>query len=199
MRVLVVEDEEILRNQIVNLLKLEGYQVSAEADGQAGLYQASEQDYSLLILDIGLPKLTGLELIQKLRKTGNSTPILVLSARDKWHEKVEGLTIGADDYLAKPFNHDELLARVAALLRRSSGLQNNAITYGPLKLNLASQLAYFHDTVIHLTAFEFRLLEALMARPNKVLSKVYLIDKVYEDREDTDSNVLEVLVARNSP
>lgn len=196
MRLLLIEDEALLRQQLVRQLEAEGYRVDEAADGETGLYNAREYPCDLAIVDLGLPRLSGLELIRSLRQDGSKLPILVLTARARWQEKVEGLEAGADDYLTKPFEFPELLARVKALLRRSAGAPANVLLLGPLKLDLGAQKLSRDGIEIELTTFEYRLLEYLVQHRGAVVAKATLSDYLYPHDEDRDSNVLEVLIGR---
>ena len=196
MRVLVIEDELSLLEQVRSRLQTEGYQVDASSDGTDGLYLATEYPLDAAIVDLGLPGMSGIEIIQRLRAQGSSLPILILTARGRWQDKVEGLEAGADDYLVKPFQMEELLARLKALLRRSAGAAGGALRCGPVTLDLAAQQVALHGAAVELTAFEYRLLEYLMKQRGKVVPKSELADYLYPHDEDRDSNVLEVLVGR---
>ena len=196
MRILLVEDEAPLRNQIQTRLADEGYRVDASGDGQEGLFLASEYPQDLAIIDLGLPGLPGLDLIRRLRSQGHSLPILILTARGKWEEKVNGLEAGADDYLVKPFHMEELLARLRALLRRAAGSTSNTLHFGPLSLDTVAQQLLRDGEVLSLTAYEYRLFEYLARHPGKVISKDELGDYLYPHDEDRDSNVIEVLIGR---
>jgi len=196
MRLLVIEDEPALRAQLVARLLREGFRVDQSGDGDEGLYLASEYPFDALVLDLGLPGTPGLTILRRLRAAGNRLPVLVLTARGRWQDKVEGLEAGADDYLAKPFEIEELLARLRALLRRAAGAAEQVLALGPVRLDRAGQRAWVQGVPVELTAFEFRLLERLMSQPGRVLSKRELADYLYPHDEDRDSNVLEVLVGR---
>ena len=196
MRILVIEDEDALRDQLTARLAREGLRVDGTADGDEGLYLASEFPFDAAIVDLGLPGLPGLEIIRRLRAAGNRLPVLVLTARGRWQDKVEGLEAGADDYLAKPFEMEELLARLRALLRRAAGAATAALTVGPVQLDRAGQRVAVGGRPVDLTEFEFRLLERLMTERGRVLSKRELADYLYPHDEDRDSNVLEVLLGR---
>ena len=196
MRVLLIEDEVLLRQQLAKQLEQEGYRVDQAGDGKTGLYNASEYPCDLAIVDLGLPQLSGLELIRRLRADGSKLPILILTARGRWQEKVEGLEAGADDYLTKPFEFPELLARVKALLRRSAGAPANVLLLGPFRLDLAAQKLSRNGTEVELTTFEYRLLEYLIQHRGTVAAKATLSDYLYPHDEDRDSNVLEVLIGR---
>ena len=196
MRLLVIEDEDLLRNQIIFRLQQEGFQADGTANGDDGLFQAHEYPYDLAVVDLGLPGLPGLELIRRLRQGGSPLPILILTARGKWEEKVQGLEAGADDYLVKPFHMEELLARIRALLRRASGSTNHTLQFGPLRLDTHAQQLFVDEQAIGLTAYEYRLLEYLARHPGQVISKDTLSDYLYPHNEERDSNVVEVLIGR---
>ncbi len=196
MRLLVVEDEALLQQQIRVRLEEAGFEVDASADGREGLYLASEYPLDLAIIDLGLPGLPGLELIRRLRDSGSSLPILILTARGKWEEKVTGLEAGADDYLVKPFHMEELQARVRALLRRAAGSGCEQLLFGPLSLDTAARTATMEDHAVDLTDYEYRLLEYLVRRSGQTVSKAELADALYPHDEDRDSNVIEVLIGR---
>lgn len=171
MRVLIVEDEQTLRETIVQQLQQHGFNVDAAADGEEGLYCGREYALDLAIIDLGLPKLPGLELIQKLRAEAKTFPILILTARDRWQDKVEGLQAGADDYVAKPFHFEELLARVQALLRRSGGWAQPVLRCGPVALDPRTQEVTVNGRKVDLTSFEYRILDHLIHRAGEVISK----------------------------
>lgn len=196
MRVLLIEDEIHLREQITRQLNDQNLTVDAVADGEEGLFMGSEYAYDVAIIDLGLPKLSGIEVIQQLRQKGLDYPILILTARGRWQDKVEGLESGADDYLVKPFHFEELLARLNALARRASGWANATICCGPICLNPGTQQVKKNETVIDLTAYEYRLLHYLMLHAGEVISKTELTDHIYELDQDRDSNVIEVFVKR---
>ncbi len=196
MRVLLIEDEIHLREQITRQLNDQKLTVDAVADGEEGLFMGSEYAYDVAIIDLGLPKLSGIEVIQQLRQKGLDYPILILTARGRWQDKVEGLESGADDYLVKPFHFEELLARLNALARRASGWANSTICCGPICLNPATQQVTKNETAIDLTAYEYRLLHYLMLHAGEVISKTELTDHIYEMDQDRDSNVIEVFVKR---
>ncbi len=196
MRVLLVEDENHLREQITQQLKQQNLTVDAVADGDEGLFMGTEYPYDVAIIDLGLPKLSGIELIQSLRKQGFDYPILILTARSRWQDKVEGLESGADDYLVKPFHFEELIARINALSRRASGWSNPIMSCGPITLNPSTQEVTKNDQLIELTAYEYRLLHYLLLHAGEVISKTELTDHIYEQDQDRDSNVIEVFVKR---
>lgn len=195
MKVLIVEDDLKLQQQLNHGLSTEGYQCRCASDGLEGFYQASEYSYDLAIIDIGLPKIDGIELIRRLRKDGCQFPILILTARGGWKAKVEGLESGADDYMEKPFHIEELVARSRALLRRSTGYSDQLIL-GPLILDLNSQQVSLAGQALDLTGFEYKILEYMMRRPDEVISKPRLTEYLYDQDFDRDSNVVEVLIAR---
>jgi two-component system response regulator PhoP len=196
MRLLVVEDEELLRQQLVQGLTREGYIVDGAADGRIGLYHATEFEYDAAIIDLGLPELDGLSLIRRLRDNGLGFPVLILTARDDWQDKVNGLDAGADDYVVKPFHMPEIVARLNALLRRAAGFSSPRIEIGPLGLDTGRKRLTVHGEVVELTAFEYRVLEYLMMHPDQVVSKAELTEHLYAQDYDRDSNVLEVFVRR---
>jgi two-component system, OmpR family, response regulator PhoP len=196
MRILIVEDEQALRESLVTQLTAAGFTVDAAADGEEGLYAGKEYPIDLAIIDLGLPKLPGIELIRKLREAGRSFPVLILTARDRWQDKVEGLQSGSDDYLAKPFHMQELLARVQALLRRSGGWSQPVLQCGDISLDTRSQIVTVGEKVIDLTSFEYRILEFLMLRAGEVISKAELTERLYAQDFERDSNVIEVFIGR---
>ena len=196
MRVLVVEDETSLREALKGELVAAGYTVDMAADGEEGLYMASEYPIDVAIVDLGLPKLSGLELIRQLRARGKTCGVLILTARDRWQDKVEGLSAGADDYVAKPFHFAEVQARLGALLRRAGGWASPKLACGPIELDTRAQVVLVNGAVVELTSFEYRILEHLMLRAGEVISKTELTDRLYEQDYDRDSNVVEVLVGR---
>ncbi len=196
MRILIVEDELQLQTQLAHSLRAENYVVDVASDGEEGLYFAKEYPIDLAIVDLGLPKIDGVELIKQVRADDKSYPILILTARSRWQEKVEGLEAGADDYLTKPFHPEELLARLKVLLRRSVGLADNTLVCGPVKIDTSSKQVFLSDEPLSLTAYEYRLLSYLMLHTGKVISKRELVDHIYEEDEDRDSNTIEVFIRR---
>ena len=196
MRVLIIEDEQPLLEQLRARLKQEGYAVDSAADGKEGEYLLTETPYDAAIIDLGLPNTPGIEVIRRTRAAGKTFPILILTARSRWQEKVEGLESGADDYLVKPFQMEELLARLRALVRRAAGWSQPHITCGAITLNTATQTVAVNDRAVELTAYEYRVLEYLMLHAGKVVSKTALTDHLYEQDFDRDSNVIEVFVGR---
>ncbi len=196
MRLLLVEDDAALRLGLTRQLEGDGYRVDQAADGEDGLFQAREYPVDLAIVDLGLPKLGGLRVVQSLRADGRTLPILILTARGSWQDKVVGLEAGADDYLVKPFEYPELAARIKALLRRSLNATSDVLTLGPLAIDFSAQGAQLDGAAIELTAFEYRLLEYLVRERARVVTKQELSDYLYPHDEDRDSNVLEVLIGR---
>ena len=196
MRILIVEDEPDLRSEIQARLEAETYIVDATGDGNEGHYFASEYPVDAAIIDIGLPGMSGIEIIKKLREDGSTLPVLILTARSRWQEKVEGLEAGADDYLVKPFQMEELLARIKALLRRATGSATTELSCGCITLKLDTQQVLCRNTLVDVTAYEYRMLEYLMRHANEAVSKSRLADYLYPHEQDTDSNVIEVLIGR---
>ncbi len=196
MRVLVVEDEAELRGQLERQLRREGYAVDAAADGEEGLYYGREYPVDVAVVDLGLPKMSGIDLIKTLRTENHIYPILILTARSLWQEKVEGLEAGADDYLVKPFHYEELSARLRALIRRSAGVADSTIHAGPILLNPGSQEVRINGSPVEITAYEYRLLHYLMLNTARVVSKSELVEHIYDEDNDRDSNVIEVFVGR---
>jgi two-component system response regulator PhoP len=196
MRILVIEDEFRLQNQIRQQLEAAGYMVDTCSNGDEGLFLATEYPLDAAIIDIGLPGKSGLEIIKALRERGSLLPILILTARSSWQDKVQGLEMGADDYLTKPFQMEELQARVKALLRRATGIPQTLLKCGPITLDVTAQSVSVNGAIIELTSFEYRLLEELVRHHGEVLSKHTLADYLYPHDEDRDSNVLEVMIGR---
>lgn len=196
MRLLVVEDEDLLRARLVKALADNGYVVDSALDGKTGLFHATEYEYDAAIIDLGLPELDGISLIRAIREAGCVFPILILTARDNWTDKVEGLDAGADDFVVKPCRIEEILARLNALLRRAAGFAKPVLEFGPLKLDTTTKLVSLADQDVELTAYEYKVLEYLMLHPGKVVSKTELTEHLYEQDHDRDSNVLEVFIRR---
>jgi two-component system, OmpR family, response regulator PhoP len=196
MRILVIEDEAALRAQLADRLARVGFRVDQTGDGDEGLYLATEYPFDAALVDLGLPGTPGLEIVRRLRLAGSRLPVLVLTARGRWQDKVVGLEAGADDYLAKPFEMEELLARLRALLRRAAGAASQVLEIGPVRLDRTGQQVWVHGVPVELTGYELRLLERLMTERGRVLSKRELADYLYPHDEDRDSNVLEVLLGR---
>ena len=196
MRILLVEDEEKLREQLSTKLRQNGYVVDTADNGNDGLYYGMEYPVDMAIIDLGLPGLSGIEVIEKLREGGQTYPIIILTARSRWQEKVEGLEAGADDYLTKPFHYEELQARVSALIRRSAGHSTPLLENGSIKLDTRTQDVFVEDNRLELTAFEYKLLYYLMINSGKVVSKMELTEHLYDEDSDRDSNVIEVFIGR---
>ena len=196
MRVLVVEDEVSLRESLKAQLTEAGFTVDVAQDGAEGLFAGLEYPLDVAVIDLGLPQLSGLEVIRKVRAARKTYPILILTARDNWQDKVEGLQAGADDYLAKPFHFEELLARLQALLRRAGGWASAELKCGPVTLDTRAQTVTVESAAVELTTFEYRILEHLMLRAGEVISKVELTERLYDQDFERDSNVIEVLVGR---
>lgn len=196
MRILVVEDEPDLRRQLKAALADIGYVVDEAADGEEGQYLGENEAYDAIVLDIGLPLMDGISVLERWRKADLKTPVLILTARDRWSDKVSGLDAGADDYLVKPFRMEELLARLRALIRRSAGRPSAELACGPVVLNTRSGKVTVDGAPVRLTAQEYRLLEYLMHHPDKVVSRSELTEHIYDQDFDRDSNTIEVFVNR---
>ncbi len=196
MRILVVEDEQALRQQLGEALKSRHYVTDLAPDGEEGLYLAQEWQYDLAIIDLGLPGISGLDLIRELRQLGSQLPVLILTARSDWQNKVEGLEAGADDYLTKPFHIEELLARVNALLRRSAGQASPRFSFGEFAIDTAAKQVFLQQQPVDLTAYEYATLEYLIHQAGRVVSKTELTEHLYDQDFDRDSNVIEVFVTR---
>ncbi|HEY0975635.1 MAG TPA: response regulator transcription factor [Solimonas sp.] len=196
MRALVIEDDPDLRGQVTKFLNEEGFAVDAAADGEQGGYMAEEYPADVAIIDLGLPGVSGIDIIRRVRKSGRKYPILILTARDGWQSKVEGLESGADDYLVKPFQREELLARVRALLRRVGGWTQSQLNSGPYIVDLGARTVIADGKPVELTSYEFRVLEYLLTHAGKVISKSELTEHLYTENEERDSNVIEVFIRR---
>ncbi len=196
MRILVVEDEQGLREQLAEQLKNEGYAVDVCASGEEALYLGLEYPYDAAVVDIGLPGISGIDVINEWRQQERRFPILILTARGRWQDKVEGLEAGADDYLVKPFIMEELVARLRALVRRAAGWTQTTLQCGPVVLNQSAQTVAVDGRAIELTAYEYKVLEYLMLHRGKVVSKTELTEHIYDQDFDRDSNVIEVFVGR---
>ena len=196
MRILIIEDEAALLERVTAQLREQGYAVDSAADGRTGLYLGQEYPLDAAIVDLGLPDLSGIEVIRRWRAAGRKFPVLILTARGRWQDKVEGLEAGADDYLVKPFYTEELLARLRALIRRTGGWTQAVLQCGPIALDTGAQQVTHAGQSVELTAYEYKLLEYLMLHAGAVISKTELTEHLYQEDEDRDSNVLEVLVGR---
>jgi two-component system response regulator PhoP len=196
MRILLVEDEAPLRETLMARLKREGFAVDAASDGEEGLYMGREVPFDVAVIDFGLPKLSGMDLVKALRADGKTFPILILTARSSWQDKVEGLKIGADDYLVKPFHIEELLARLNALLRRAAGWSKPQLECGSIRLDLTAQTVAIDGHSVELTSYEYKVLEYLMVHAGELVSKADLTEHIYQQDFDRDSNVLEVFIGR---
>lgn len=196
MRVLVIEDEQEILNQLSEVLKNAGFVVDAAKDGEQGLYYATEYPVDIAVIDLGLPKMDGMDIIKKVRDRGLNYPILILTARTSWQDRVDGLEAGADDYLDKPYHKEELLARLRALLRRTGRWSQAEFTCGAVRLNTSEQRVYLNDNEVNLTAFEYKVLQHLMLHAGEVISKTELTESMYDEESDRDSNVIEVFIRR---
>lgn len=196
MRILVVEDEVTLSQQIKEFFVSKGFVVDVAKTGSEGFFFATEYPVDVAIVDIGLPDFSGIELVTKLREDNNKVPILLLTARSRWQDKVEGLESGADDFLPKPFHYEELLARINALLRRSQGVAHPVLTFSNVRLDTMSQDVSVDDKNVELTAFEYKILEYLLFHKGEVVSKSELTEHIYNEDFDRDSNVIEVFIGR---
>ncbi|MCB1436686.1 MAG: response regulator transcription factor [Rhodobiaceae bacterium] len=196
MRILVVEDDEDLNRQIAAALSDAGYVVDSARDGEEGYFLGDTEPYDAIVLDLGLPKLDGLSVLEKWRRAGRTAPVLILTARDRWSDKVAGIDAGADDYVAKPFHMEEVLARLRALLRRAAGHATNEIECGPLRLDARAARVTVNGTPVKLTSLEYRLLAFLMHHQQQVVSRTELTEHLYDQDFDRDSNTIEVFVGR---
>ena len=196
MRLLLVEDDPELNTQISTALRQNGYAVDVADDGEEGRYLGEVEAYDAVILDLGLPEVDGLTILRDWRAAGIGVPVLVLTARDRWHEKVAGFDAGADDYVAKPFNMEELLARLRALLRRASGHATDELLCGPVRIDTRAAKVSVDGLPVRLTALELRLLVYLMRKTGEVVSRSELVEHLYEQDFDRDSNTIEVFVGR---
>ena len=196
MRILVVEDEPNLQRQLREALEAAGYAVDSATDGEDGHFLGTTESYDAVVLDLGLPEIDGLTVLERWRKAGLTMPVLVLTARNSWSDKVAGLDAGADDYLAKPFQTEELIARLRALIRRSSGNASSELSAGPVHLDGRSGRVTLDGVPVKLTAQEFKLLSYLMHHKGKVVSRTELIEHIYDQDFDRDSNTIEVFITR---
>lgn len=196
MRLLLIEDDSTLRETLARQLAAEGFAIEQAADGRQGRYCAIEYPVDLAIIDLGLPQVAGIDIIRAVREAGKTYPILVLTARDRWQDKVDGLSAGADDYVVKPFHFEELNARLSALLRRSGGWASPILDAGPVTLDMSRQELKLDGRGIDLTGFEYRIIEYLMLRAGEVISKTELTERLYDQDFERDSNVIEVFIGR---
>ncbi|MDR0781804.1 MAG: response regulator transcription factor [Pseudomonadales bacterium] len=196
MRLLILEDEDLLRAKLVKALEDSDYVVDSASDGKTGLFLGLEYDYDAAIIDLGLPQIDGIGVIKSLRQKGRTFPILILTARANWADKVEGLDAGADDYVVKPFQIEEIRARLNALVRRAAGFAKPTLDFGPISLDTTARRLSVNGASVELTAYEYKVLEYLMLHPGKVVSKTELTEHLYEQDHDRDSNVLEVFIRR---
>ncbi len=196
MRILVVEDEKDLKRQLVTALTDAGYAVDSAGDGEEGYFLGDTEPYDLVILDLGLPKMDGISVLEQWRRSGRNMPVIILTARDRWSDKVAGMDGGADDYMAKPFHMEELLARVRAQVRRASGHAKSEIECGPIRLDTKTARVTCDGQQIKLTSHEYRLLAYLMHHRERVVSRTELVEHLYEQDFDRDSNTIEVFIGR---
>ncbi len=196
MRILIVEDEQHLRQQLADTLHTHGFATDTADDGRDGRFMALEYPYDLAIIDLGLPEIPGIEIIRALREQGKTYPVLVLTARGDWQDKVEALEAGADDYVVKPFHIQEVIARINALMRRSAGSARPVLSFGPLTLDTAAREARLDGATMTLTGYEYNTLEYLCHRAGSVVSKTELTEHLYNQDFDRDSNVIEVFIGR---
>ncbi len=194
MRVLVVEDDKNLREQLSGALTDAGYTVDTADNGEDGQFLGETEPYDLAILDLGLPKVDGLSVLKAWRKEGRTMPVLILSARDRWSEKVEGLDLGANDYVTKPFHMGELLARVRANVRRQTDHQSAVIEVGDLALNSATGQVTVNGAPVKLTAYQYKVLDYLMHHAGRIVSRTELTEKIYSQDHERDSNTIEVFI-----
>ncbi len=196
MRILIIEDDSTLRETLARQLSGEGFAVEQAPDGREGRYFALEYPVDLAIIDLGLPEVSGIDIIRAVREAGKTYPILILTARDRWQDKVDGLSAGADDYVVKPFHFEEVNARLSALLRRSGGWASSILDAGPVTLDLSRQELKVNGEGVDLTSFEYKIIEYLMVRAGEVISKSELTERLYDQDFERDSNVIEVFIGR---
>ncbi|WP_068087660.1 response regulator transcription factor [Polycladidibacter stylochi] len=196
MRLLVIEDDKDLNRQLAAALTDAGYVVDQAFDGEEGHFLGDTEPYDTIILDIGLPQMDGLSVLEKWRRDGRTMPVIILTARDRWSDKVAGIDAGADDYVAKPFHMEEVIARVRALVRRAAGLASNEITIGDIVLDLRTSKVTKDGLALKLTSLEYRLIAYLMHHKGRIVSRTELIEHLYDQDFDRDSNTIEVFVAR---
>jgi two-component system, OmpR family, response regulator len=196
MRLLVVEDDRDLNRQIVAALENAGYAVDRALDGEEGWFLGDTEPYDAIVLDIGLPKRDGVAVLEAWRQAGRTMPVLILTARDRWSDKVQGFDAGADDYVAKPFHMEEVLARLRALLRRAAGHATNELVAGPVRLDARAGRVTVDGVVVKLTSHEYRLLSYLMHHAGRIVSRTEIVEHLYDQDFDRDSNTIEVFVGR---
>ena len=196
MRLLIIEDDDTLRETLARQLEGEGFAVEQAADGREGQYQALEYPVDLAIIDLGLPEISGIDIIRAVRDARKTYPILILTARDRWQDKVDGLSAGADDYVVKPFHFEEINARLSALVRRTGGWASSVLTAGPVSLDMGKQDLTVNGESIELTSFEYKIIEYLMIKAGEVISKTELTERLYDQDFERDSNVIEVFIGR---
>jgi two-component system OmpR family response regulator len=196
MRLLVVEDDRDLNRQVATALEAAGYAVDRAYDGEEGWFLGDTEPYDAVVLDIGLPKRDGVAVLEAWRKSGRSMPVLILTARDRWSDKVQGFDAGADDYVAKPFHMEEVLARLRALLRRAAGHASSELVAGPVRLDARAGRVTVDGAAIKLTSHEYRLLSYLMHHSGRIVSRSEIVDHLYDQDFDRDSNTIEVFVGR---
>ena len=196
MRVLLIEDEPDLARQLSTALDEAGYAVDVAHDGEEGHFLGDTEPYDAVVLDLGLPKLDGLTVLERWRQAGRGMPVLILTARDRWNEKVAGIDAGADDYVTKPFHIEEVLARLRALVRRAAGHASNELVCGDLRVDTRASRVTVDGNPIKLTALEYRLLAYLMHHQDRVVSRTELVEHLYDQNFDRDSNTIEVFVGR---
>jgi two-component system, OmpR family, response regulator len=195
-RLLVVEDDKNLNRQIVSALEQAGYAIDKAFDGEEAGFLGETEPYDAIILDLGLPKMDGVSVLNNWRRAGVKTPVIILTARDRWSDKVQGFDAGADDYVTKPFHMEELLARVRALLRRATGHASSELVCGPVRLDTRSGRVAVDGNAVRLTSHEYRLLSYLMHHAGRIVSRGELTEHLYDQDFDRDSNTIEVFVGR---
>ena len=196
MRILVVEDDRELNRQLVAALNSAGYVVDHAYDGEEGYFLGDTESYDAVVLDIGLPKMDGISIVEHWRENSRSMPVLILTARDRWSDKVAGIDAGADDYVTKPFHMEEVLARLRALIRRASGHASSELVCGPVVLDIKTSRVTVDDNQIKLTSLEFALLSYLMHHQGEIISRTDLTEHLYDQDFDRDSNTIEVFIGR---
>lgn len=196
MRILIVEDDARIGSQVADTMRAGGFVAETVTTGDEAQYLGETEDYDAVVLDLGLPGIDGLTILQRWRASGRTMPVLILTARDTWRDKVTGLRAGADDYLAKPFELEELLARVEALIRRATGHASPVLSCGPIQLDTATSRVTLDGKPVSLTALEYRTLDYLMHHAGRIVSKTELTEHIYDQDFDRDSNVIEVLINR---